>query len=509
MNQAKVAANAGAFLGKAGPLVLARFFTAGLTLAIPLVLARALDLAHYGTYKQLFLIAQTLGYVLPFGMAQSLYYFVPRTDERRPYFVQTLLYLSAAGLVAAGMVGVGIAPLARFFSNPALLEYRLPLAAYVAFLIGSYPLEASLTSQGKTRASALVYLVSDTLRALVMVVPCLLGFSLYGTMVAAAGLAFLRWVFTWVVMVRGSQGPWLERKLLAQQFLYAAPFGAAMALAIPQQYAHQYAVSGAVSPALFALYAVGCFQLPLVDLLYTPTSEVLMVRLGELDKQGRLREGVQAFREAASKLAYVFLPFAAFLWTAAPEFIAAMFGEKYSAATPLFRVSVLGVVLAILPMDGVLRARGQTQALFYSYLIKAVVTVPLVYVGVKFFGMLGGIGSWALAELVGKLSLFVRIPAALSTPEHRLTFRTVMPWRSLGQAAGCAVGAGVTLLLLKASVAPWSSVLPHHFLARIGVLGAASLAFALLYLAGLQMSGVRPLRLLTHFIPRSWASSRG
>ena len=77
------------------------------------------------------------------------------------------------------------------------------------------------------------------------------------------------------------------------------PFGAAMALAIPQQNAHLYMVAGAVAPAVYALYRVGCFQLPVVDLLYTPTSEVLMVRLGELDKQGRLEEGVVAFREAA------------------------------------------------------------------------------------------------------------------------------------------------------------------------------------------------------------------
>ena len=174
--------------------------------------------------------------------------------------------------------------------------------------------------------------------------------------------------------------------------MYAAPFGAAMALSIPQQNAHLYMVAGAVAPALYALYRVGCFQLPVVDLLYTPTSEVLMVRLGELDKQGRLEEGVEAFREAAGKLAFVFLPFAAFLFAAAPEFIGALFGAKFLPAVPVFRVSVLGVVLAILPMDGVLRARGHTRAIFLSYLLKAVVTVPLVWVGVKQFGMMGGIG---------------------------------------------------------------------------------------------------------------------
>ena len=275
---------------------------------------RVLSLAEYGTYYQLFLIATTLYYVLPFGVVQSLYYFLPRAEEKRPWLGQTLLFMSAAGVVAAGLVWALLGPVARHFDNPALLEHRGTLALYTAFLLGSFPLEISLTSQGKTKQSALVYLVSDAVRAAAMVVPCLLGFGLHGMMWAVVGFTFLRYAATWVVAPRGSTGPLVRAGLLREQLVYAAPFGAAMALAIPQQNAHLYMVAGVVSPALYALYRVGCFQLPVVDLLYTPTSEVLMVRLGELEKQGRLEEGVEAFREAAGKLAFLFLPFSAFLF---------------------------------------------------------------------------------------------------------------------------------------------------------------------------------------------------
>jgi hypothetical protein len=75
----EVAEDAGAasLMRQARPLIAARLFTAILTLSIPLVLARVLPLAEYGTYKQLFLIALTLSSVLPFGVGQSLYYFIP------------------------------------------------------------------------------------------------------------------------------------------------------------------------------------------------------------------------------------------------------------------------------------------------------------------------------------------------------------------------------------------------------------------------------------------------
>ena len=498
-------APASSFLGKAGPLVLARLFTAGLTLSIPLVLARVLSLEDYGTYYQLFLIATTLHYVLPFGVAQSLYYFLPRAEEKRPWLGQTLLFMSGAGLVGAGLVWGLLGLVARHFNNPALFEHRAALAAYTALLLGAFPLEVALTSQGRTKHSALVYLVSDTARAAALVVPCLLGAGLHGMMLAAAGFALLRYVIAWAVVPRGNSGPLLRPGLWREQLAYAAPFGAAMALAIPQQNAHFYVVAGAVAPAVYALYRVGCFQLPVVDLLYTPTSEVLMVRLGELEKQGRLEEGVLAFREAAGKLAFAFLPLAAFLFAAAPEFIGALFGTQFLPAVPIFRVSVLGVVLAILPMDGVLRARGHTRAIFLSYLVKAVVTVPLVWLGVRHFGMMGGIGSWALAELVGKGTLLLRVPAALSTPEQPLRVRDVIPWYELGKASLAAVAAGVGVFLLRAGTGSAWGGMPEGFFWRALPLALAGLLFTVGYVGVLYATGVRPLAVLASLRPRRTA----
>ncbi len=496
MSAAPAPASSGSFLGKAGPLVLARLFTAGLTLSIPLVLARALALDEYGTYYQLFLISTTLYYVLPFGVPQSLYYFLPRTEEKRPYLGQALLFTTVAGLLAAVLVYALLGPVSGLFNNPALVNYRLPLAAYTGLLIGSFPLELSLTSQGRTKQSAVVYLVSDGIRAAVMVVPPLLGMSLLGMMYVVAGFALLRYLATWVVSLRGVKGPLADVGRFREQLVYAAPFGAAMALAIPQQNAHLYAVAGVVAPAVYALYRVGCFQLPIVDLLYTPTSEVLMVRLGELEKAGRMQEAVGAFREAAGKLAYVFLPFAAFLFAAAPEFIGALFGPTFLPAVPIFRVSVVGVVLAILPMDGVLRARGHTRAIFFSYLAKAVVTVPLVWFGVRHFGTAGGIASWVLAEVVGKAALLVRVPAALSTPEHPLRVRDVIPWRELGKASIAAVAAAAGVVVLRLGTQSAWGHLPEGFVWRVLPLAVAGLLFVVGYVGVLHATGVRPLSLL-------------
>ncbi|HET9452323.1 MAG TPA: oligosaccharide flippase family protein, partial [Aggregicoccus sp.] len=237
---------------------------------------------------------------------------------------------------------------------------------------------------------------------------------------------------------------------------------------------------------------VGCFQLPVVDLLYTPTSEVLMVRLGELERDGRAHEGVGAFREASAKLAFAFLPFTAFLLAVAPELLAAFFGPKFLPAVPLFRVAVLGVVLAVLPMDGVLRARGQTRWLFVSYLVKAAVTVPLVVAGVKLFGMMGGVLSWLLAEGVGKATLLARVPRALQGPGQQLAVRDVLPWRALAQASGAALLAGLCVLGARA-LAPQAlhAALPPGLLGRALPLALAGVLVTASYVGLLYAAGIR------------------
>ncbi|HYX90467.1 MAG TPA: oligosaccharide flippase family protein [Myxococcaceae bacterium] len=492
----------GSFLRKAGPLVVARLIGVAITTAIPLVLARAMELEEYGTYKQLFLIANTLYYVLPFGVAQSLYFFLPRTEQSRPWVAQTLVFMLIAG-TCGGAALLGMAPLlARMLSNPELLHYQWPLAIYVMALVGAMPLEVTLTGQGKTRAAACLYLGSDALRAAAMIVPVLGGYGLQGAMLATALLSVVRLAATWVAMLIATRGPLFERGLAWRQLAYAAPFGAAMLLNIPQQTAHQYAVGSVVTPEQFAIYAVGCFQLPLVDLLYTPTSEVLMVRVGELERMGRVRESLHAFREASARLAYVFLPMAAFLWVAAPEFIAALFGRRFLDAVPIFRVSVVAVALSILPMDGLLRARDETRYLFISYLVKALVTVPAVYVGVKFFGMMGGIASWALAELVGKGTLLARVPRALQHTDGPLLPRVahVLPWRDLGKASLAAVGAGVAVALAR-GLAPHAleAALPDGIVWRVLPLALVAVLFGAGYVTLLRVAGVRPFSALAAF----------
>jgi O-antigen/teichoic acid export membrane protein len=315
-------------------------------------------------------------------------------------------------------------------------------------------------------------------------------------MQALAAFTLLRLVATVWLLMRQSQGPLWRTRTLREQAHYAVPFGASVLLARPTAYAHQYAVSAAVGPSLFGLYSVGCFQLPVVDLLYSPTTEVLMVHLGELEREQRMDEAAGAFRAAAARLAFFFLPLAAVLFICAPEFIGALFGPRFLEAVPVFRVSVLGILMSVLPIDGALRSRNLTRHIFLGALAKAALMLPLAFWSVSRFGMMGGIVSWVVGEAFGKAVLFVKVPVALAAPGKTLTFAEVVPWRELGRAAA-ATGVGILVALAaKGGLAAVGLVPEGGFVMRLIPLALLGTAFAGGYLAGLPLVGVRPLALL-------------
>lgn len=489
----------GSVLAGARPLVAARAFSAGVTFFIPVVLARLLDLSEYGTFKQFFLLANTLYLALTLGMPQSLYYFLPRVDDptRRTFLAQTLAWLLGAGALVALLL-LAATPLVTWIGGPQLAAMRVPMAIFCGCLLAAGALEAGLTAQGRPQAAAVSFAVSDTAKTAFFLVPALLGHGLRGVFWGAAAFAALRLVAAWIVHGRTRGAPLARADLFREQVGYAIPFGAAMLLAMPQQQFHQYAVAIATDPAVFAIYAVGCFNLPIVDLLYSPTSELLMYRIGEQERQGRpAREAAEAFREAAGKLAYAFLPVAAGLFVIAPSFLALFYGPRFEASAPFFRVALVVVVLACFPVDGVLRARARTRTLLASYAAKAAATVPIVLGLLHLLGPIGAMIGFALCEALHKAALLLLAARALlpAVAARGPLFGTaaalaaVLPGRHLVRAGAAACAAAAIPFALRGLV-------PLEPLLAVALEGGA---FWLLYFAALVVAGVRPAAILQAF----------
>ena len=460
-------ARPGGILKQAGPLMLGRGGATVVGFVLPLILTRLLPQAEFGTYKQVWLVVTTAYFMLQLGLAQSLYYFLPRKDGReRAWLAHASIALVTLGAVCAAALYGSRFLIARQFANPELATFALPMAAMTWLMIAAAPLEISLTAEGRVRTAAWIIFLSDAVRVGASVVPLLLGLGLHGFFWAYVVHGLVRFgLQCWFFFRRGP--PQIDWTLMREQLAYALPFGAAVLLDIPQRTFHQWAVGWSVDAATFAIYAQGCFQVPIINLLYAPISDILQVRFADPDGP---EHRAHLFHDANLRLAAVFFPFTAGMVAAAPLFVPALFTHLYDPSIPIFRVAILVTPFAALPLDGALRAMGHTRYLFRVCLGRLLLTVPAVLIGLRLFGMMGAITSHALAESAVRLVMLDRVRRELA-----LSWREVLPWRQLAVIACASLIACVPAMLISRMAAAG----PRPFLA----LCAAGTLYCSVYLA--------------------------
>jgi O-antigen/teichoic acid export membrane protein len=456
------------------PLVAGRASSALVGLALPALLAQWLDPAAYGTYKQLFLVSNLALYSLQFGLAQSLFFFVPRTGdeaEKRAYVGQTQLVLGVIGVLAGtGLYACGPWIAARM-SNPELATLAAPLALLSGALIASGHLEITLTARGKPTHSALAMTASDLVRVGAMLAGVMLGGGVSGLAWGAALAASARWVAS--VLICGVPRR-LEVTRLSRQARYALPFGAAVLVQQQQSQLHQLYVSAHAAPEVFALYAVGCMQLPIVSLLYTPVSEMLQVRLAGLSREGRRYEAGAAFAAAVQRLARVFVPLCALLVATARPGIVALYGARYAEAAGILRVAVLSTLFASLPIDGVFKARARTGGLLVVYLAKLALTWPAVVLGFGAWGLRGAILAHVAVEGITRAVQLAIVARELEAPVFAL-----LGWRSLVPTLAWSCAGGVGSWLAAAALANGSESRGTNLAACLGAALVMAVAVSL------------------------------
>jgi O-antigen/teichoic acid export membrane protein len=478
----------GSILRRAWPVMLARFATAIVTFATPLVLARVLLPASYGTFKLAWLWCTTLGWVLPMGLTPSLFYFVPREPGRRQHFIShALLVTSGLGIFTGVALYVFGPAVAVRIDKPELAAHMPWVAAFTALFLASSTADAIPMSQGRIKLAAAVRFGYEAVQALGIIAGALLTRSVAGTFAGIVAATALRAAACWAMALR-EHGLHVSREDLRRQLSYALPFGLAFAIIVPQQNFHQYFVSASVSAAVFAVYAVGCFQLPIVDMLYTPVSEVLQLGIAEHDRDGDRDGPARLFHEAVARLAFVFVPMMALLYVCGPMLLTFLFTEQYRESVPIFRLAILSIPLAALPLDGVMRARAQNRFVLAVSVVKLALTVPLVVFGFRFFGLRGAIGGWVAAEAITRGILLLRTGQLFGSVVH------VLPWRTLAhQVLGAALAAPAGWLVLRVSSGP--------ALLRLFLCGCS---FAVAYLAFLRITGQLPP--LREWLPRRRAT---
>jgi O-antigen/teichoic acid export membrane protein len=432
-----------ALSGPAQWLVLGRGVGFLATFLVPLVLVRVFDQATFGTYKQLFLIYATLYGLAQVGVAESLYYFVPRhpADAGR-HAVNAVGTLAVMGLASAALITLAAPHVATWLRNPELAETLWLLGAFLALMLTSAAFEIVLVARTHYKAAAWTYAASDVARATLVLFPAMALWGLRGVLWGAITFAALRvvamlWAFSRTIRV--SLRPSLE--LWRSQWIYTLPFALAVTVEALQANVHHYVVASQFDPATFAIYAVGCLQIPLVDVLTTSSANVMMVKMGEEGFDRRGAGALALWHDTTRRLALVVFPLVAFLLVVAHDLIAVLFTSQYLASVPIFMLWTAALVFAVPCVDAVLRAYAQTRVLFGLNVLRLVIVLALIPWFLSAFGLPGAVLVTLLSTAVVRAAGVARIAWLMGAG-----IRSALPWRQLAATAACAAVAAAPAL---------------------------------------------------------------
>jgi O-antigen/teichoic acid export membrane protein len=419
--------------------------------AIPVVLARVFTTSEFGTYKQLFLLFSTLFGIAQLGMAESLYYFLPRsvsgegeqssrdTADAGRHVANAVATIALAGAACLALLWANRGRLGAWLGNAQLSDYVVLLGLLLALMLVTTVFEIVMISRHQHVKAAVTYAVSDLARTLLFVVPAVGFRSLHGVLVGAVAFGILR-LAAMLAYLRREFGRELriDVKVWRRQLAYALPFALAVGIEVVQLNFHQYVVAARFDTATFAIYAVGCLQIPLVDLVMTSTVSVMMVQMAEHARTGDRRAALALWHDTVYKLAALLFPLAVFLFVAARPVIVALFTARYLASVPIFMVWTLTVLPAAFAVDGVLRVYAQTRFLLVMNLVRFALVVVLVLPLLSGFGLAGAVLVTLLATSVAKAIGAARITRLLG-----VGLADAVPWGRLLAVTARALAAAV------------------------------------------------------------------
>jgi O-antigen/teichoic acid export membrane protein len=290
----------------------------------------------------------------------------------------------------------------------------------------------------------------------------------------------LSWMAIYLFRTFGAFWEGFRWSTLATELSYGLPLGFAGLLWCLQLDIHNYFVAHYFNAALFAVYSIGCFDLPLINILGDSVGSILIPRISALQAAGSTGEIIFLMVRAMRGLAFAITPLFAFSFVAANQLITVLFRKQYLASVPIFRINLLVVLLGIFTVDPILRAFKAER--FWFLKLNAVLFVfqlGSLYFGTTHFGLLGAIGSVVLFQYIVRVLLIWKMARLLKVTPADL--RPLLDVAKILAAAACGALCVAALLDPLQSWPPAGKWGPHVSLFVCGIL------FCVLYAAGLLL----------------------
>lgn len=480
INQATNSRRESSLTERAAWILVAKVIAFALAFFLPLILVRRLNQHEFGLYKQVFLVVGTALTMLPLGFGMSAFYFLPREGERKPHIVLNILlfYMVIAGVVCLALF-IRPSLLATVFNSSELIEYAPLIGAVILLWVVSSFLDIVAVANQEPKLASLFIVTSQAAKSVLLVGAAVMFGSVRALVYAAMLQGVVQLVILLVYLRSRFASFWrsFDFSVLKMQLSYALPLGVAGLLFSMQMDLHNYFVSNRFGAAAYAVYAIGCFQLPLIGILGESICSVMIPRVSYLQKHNQSREIVLLTARVMRKLSLIYFPLYAFLMVAGRELITTLFTSQYEASWPIFAINITMIPVGILVLDPILRAYAeQRYFLLKLRIILIAVMIAVLWFGTERLGLVGTIVFVVAVSLIERALTAIRMARIVGVTAH-----DVVLLKDVGKVAAAAFAAAAVGTLVRSYI---------FHATPLTILFLCGAVFSLAYLSTLQLLGV-------------------
>ncbi len=407
---------------QAALLTLARICGFVLTVPLPLVLVRVLDQREFGLYKQLFQILTSALAILCLHVQYSAYYFMPRHADKKPQVaMNVVVFFSLVGSLTALLFALYPRWITLVFHDDDLVRYMPLFGVTILFWLLSSFLEVVTVANSEVRAGAIFTVVTQLSKSALMLGAGVIFMSVSAIAWAATIQGALQCVILfWYLRNRfGKFWQSFDLSFFKLHLANAIPFGIGGLAYATQADLHNYFVSHYYAAEVFAVYAIGCFQLPLLGMLLDSVISVLLPEVTRRHTATDYRGIIELWANAIRKLAFFFVPVYVFLFVVRREFIIALFTDKFVDAAPIFAINLLNILSFVAVPTSIMRVFEELRYFRFKLSLAMIpVSFAALYIGVQQVGLLGAISAYVfvqtldLAIIVAKISRRLEVKLA-------------------------------------------------------------------------------------------------
>lgn len=376
---------------QAGLISAADFVRLFVKTIIGLVLARLLTQAEFGTYRQLFMIYTILFSVFMIGLPQSIYYFLPKSDDetKKKFIKQTIDLFTIVGLAGSILLVILRQNLAAMFNNDHLSKILLVFAFYPFFMFLSQLYYNVMIGLQKPKNAALFVFFSVSCDLVLILGTAILTKNLIFITFGIVLSVFVQWLFARINLQKYISGTSLfsyHKELLSTQLKFSLPIGVAAIVGVISAQVDKLVISSYFTPDLFAVFSIGATELPFMGIIVNSVNAVI---LPEMSKRNDISSICDLYQGAVRKNALLLFPMFAFCFLFAPHIIQILYTAKYMDAVLIFRIYLFSIPVRIATYGLLFQVFNRTRFIFYISIVTLVLNTMLSLLFIRLFGLKG------------------------------------------------------------------------------------------------------------------------